>query len=271
MFAACRPKPEPPGRSGCLRRRLPFLPAVCLAISASLAIAACTPGAKDGHQAQDAATSASWVIPALSDDPALLAPAEVQEYRGQLLTARAALPDNSIAGPQHFDPTQYRLEISGLVDRPLSLSYEEVLAFPAVDKVVTLHCVEGWTATMLWTGVLLAELLTRAGVQARASTLLFVCLDGYETTMELSWVYDKNIVLAWATNGLFLEDWNGAPFQLVAEDKWGYKWAKWVSQIRVLAEPDYRGFWESRGFAITGTLGETYSDDIEADSGADRR
>ncbi len=99
-----------------------------------------------------------------------------------------------------------------------------------------------------------------AGADPAADTLVFVCLDGYETTMEVSWARERDIILAWSTNGLPLEAWNGAPFQVAAEDKWGYKWAKWVREIRVLREPGYRGFWESRGYSLGGRVGERYSE-----------
>ena len=195
---------------------------------------------------------------------ATYAPAEVQEYRGQKLTVRSSLRDNSIAGPQYFDPENYRLRISGLVDRPLELSYSEVLAQPAAEKLITLHCVEGWSADLLWTGTLLSGLLDLAGIQDEADTLVFVCLDGYETSMELSHAINNNIILAWATNGLPLGPENGAPFQVAAEAKWGYKWAKWVTEIRVYREPGYKGFWEQRGYSIQGDLWEDFAAPIEA-------
>jgi len=207
----------------------------------------------------DAASAATGQQGRLAANPRQLQPAEVSDYQGQSLSPRAALPDNSIAGPQYPDAVHYRLRISGLVDRPLALRYEEVLAFPVVNKVITLNCVEGWSADLLWTGVLLENLLQAAGWQETADTLIFVCLDGYETTMELAWALERDIILAWATNGLALEPWNGAPFQVAAEEKWGYKWAKWVTEIRVVREPDYRGYWERRGFSVDGTVGWGYS------------
>jgi DMSO/TMAO reductase YedYZ molybdopterin-dependent catalytic subunit len=192
-----------------------------------------------------------------------LEPAEIDEYQGEKLTSRASLRDNSIAGPQYPDYGAYRLVLSGLVDNRLSLSYDEVLALPKAEKLITLNCVEGWSATMLWTGTLLSGILDAAGADPAADTLVFVCLDGYETTMETSHARERDILLAWATNGLPLGPENGAPFQIAAEEKWGYKWAKWVREIRVLREPGYQGYWEKRGFSIGGSIGERSSAPVE--------
>lgn len=232
---------------------------VLAALGAAILSAACgnAPPERGAIVGPEAASAASWTPGAFR-----LEPSEVTEYRGQALTPRSSLPDNSIAGPQGFDLGSYRLRVSGLVKTPLSLGYEQVLALPAAEKLVTLHCVEGWSATMLWTGTTLAGLLDLAGADPVADTLVFVCLDGYETTMELRWARERSVILAWASNGVPLDGTNGAPFQVVAEDKWGYKWAKWVCEIRVLREPGYRGFWESRGYAVGGNLGERFSEPV---------
>lgn len=222
-----------------------------LAIALAMALASCGPAS---GRDPSAVTSPSWTA-----DTVNLESAEISEYRGAKLTPRASLRDNSIAGPQYPDYGAYRLVVSGLVERELSLSYGEVLALPKAEKLITLNCVEGWNATMLWTGTLLSGLLDAAGANPEADTLIFVCLDGYETTMETSHARERNILLAWATNGLPLGPENGAPFQIAAEEKWGYKWAKWVREIRVLREPRYRGYWERRGYSITGNLGEASS------------
>ncbi|HAE23010.1 MAG TPA: oxidoreductase [Spirochaetaceae bacterium] len=237
----------------CGKRRAAFIAA--LALASIMALGSCG-RASDREPA--ALTSPSWTVEMLN-----LEPAEIAEYRGEKLTPRASLRDNSIAGPQYPDYGSYRLVISGLVERRLSLSYEEVLAFQKAEKLITLNCVEGWNAIMLWTGTLLSGLLDAAGADPAADTLIFVCLDGYETTMETSHARERNILLAWATNGLPLGPENGAPFQIAAEEKWGYKWAKWVREIRVLREPGYQGYWEKRGFSVSGFIGERYSAPIE--------
>lgn len=224
------------------------------AFGLAAALVACGEPRPATREADAATAPSAWV--AASE----LEPAEIAEYRGEALTPRASLRDNSIAGPQYADYESYRLDLTGLVGRPLSLSYREVLALPAYEKLITLHCVEGWSATMLWTGTTLAGLLELAQADPRADTLLFICLDGYETTMGIAEAVERSILLAWATNGLPLSPEFGAPFQIAAEEKWGYKWAKWVKEIRVMREPGYRGYWERRGYSVSGELGERSSD-----------
>jgi DMSO/TMAO reductase YedYZ molybdopterin-dependent catalytic subunit len=51
----------------------------------------------------------------------------------------------------------------------------------------------------------------------------------------------------------------GFPFQLAAEDKWGYKWIKWVTKIELSNNPDYRGFWESRGYSNQGDIDKSFT------------
>jgi DMSO/TMAO reductase YedYZ molybdopterin-dependent catalytic subunit len=60
--------------------------------------------------------------------------------------------------------------------------------------------------------------------------------------------------MAYKMNGVDLPAERGFPFQLVAEDKWGYKWAKWITEIELSDDEGFRGYWESRGYSRTGDL-----------------
>ena len=127
-------------------------------------------------------------------------------------------------------------------------TYAEVVAFPAYEKNVTLHCVEGWSADILWRGVRLRDLLDRAGVKPSARTVIFHCDDGYTTSLPLDVVVDKDLLLAYKMNGVDLPSERGFPFEVVAESKYGYKWAKWVTEIELSSDADYLGYWERRGY-----------------------
>jgi DMSO/TMAO reductase YedYZ molybdopterin-dependent catalytic subunit len=177
---------------------------------------------------------------------------EVREYRGEKLDSIRKFEENSIKGPQHVDIGTYKLKIGGLVGNPLSFSYEEILARPAQSKVTIIHCVEGWDVKILWEGVPLSGLLDEAGAKPAANTVIFKSADGYSTSLPLACVREKNILLAFRMNGLTLPEERGFPFQVVAEDKWGYKWAKWVTAIELSDDPDFRGYWESRGYNNNG-------------------
>ncbi|MGA2362286.1 MAG: molybdopterin-dependent oxidoreductase [Candidatus Aminicenantales bacterium] len=173
---------------------------------------------------------------------------EIKEYRGEKLDPIEKFEENSIKGPQHVDIRKYSLKIGGLVDKPVSYSYEQVLSHKAESKVTIIHCVEGWDVKILWEGVPIAELLGEAGPKPTANTVIFKSADGYSTSLPLDYITKKNILLAYKMNGLILPEERGFPFQVVAEDKWGYKWAKWVTAVELTNDPSYKGYWESRGY-----------------------
>ena len=189
-----------------------------------------------------------------SSEPVALEGQEVREYQGENLSSIQAFRENSIAGPQDISLDEYRLEITGLVDEPLALSYDQVLDHRHYSKVVTLDCVEGWSVKILWEGILLEDLLRQAGVEDRAVVAIFHAADGYSSSLPLEYVRNNKIMLAHKMNGVTLPMERGFPFQVVAESKWGYKWVKWVSKIELSDDPDYRGYWESRGYNNDGDV-----------------
>jgi DMSO/TMAO reductase YedYZ molybdopterin-dependent catalytic subunit len=187
-------------------------------------------------------------------EPVTLKPVEVRAYEGADLSSVNDFRENSIKGVQHVDPATYRLEITGLVSSPLSLTLDQVVDRIRYKKVVTLHCVEGWDATILWEGVKVKDLLVAAGYDPKATTLIFTAYDGYTTSHPLAYVTGNDILLAYRMNDIAVPDERGFPFVLVAEDKWGYKWIKWVTKIEVSDDAAFRGYWESRGYNQDGAL-----------------
>ncbi len=177
-----------------------------------------------------------------------LAAVEVREYEGEHLGSLLDFRENSIKGPQQVDIADYRLEVAGLVAEPRNYTYDQVLGFPLHSKVVTIHCVEGWSVKILWEGVLVGDLLDAAGLAPGANTVIFHGYDGYTTSLPLDYVLEHDIMMAHKMNGVVLPPERGFPFQLVAEAKLGYKWAKWITKIEVSDDPSYKGFWESRGY-----------------------
>ncbi len=177
---------------------------------------------------------------------------EIREYKGEKLDPIRNFEENSIQGPQRVDISSYKLKVGGLVSKPLTLSYDQVLARPAFSRVTIIHCVEGWDVKVLWEGVALAALIDDAGAKPAANTVIFRSADGYSTSLPLEYLRTKDLLLAYKMNGLTLPAERGFPFQVVAEDKWGYKWAKWVVAIELASDPNYRGYWESRGYNNNG-------------------
>lgn len=177
---------------------------------------------------------------------------EIKEYQGENLSSVSDFRENSIKGPQDVDINNYVLNIDGLVDKKLSLTYDQVLSHKPYTKIVTLNCVEGWSAKILWEGVLLKDLLNSAGLKTGGNTVIFYAVDGYSSSLSLDYIINNNILLAYKLNGVNLPQERGFPFQVVAEDKWGYKWVKWVNRIEISNDPNYKGYWESTGYNQNG-------------------
>ena len=182
--------------------------------------------------------------------PRMLYPQEIREYQGENLSSISDFRENSIKGPQHINESTYSLTITGLVNKTVELSYNDVInGFQKYQKVITLHCVEGWSVKILWEGFLLKDLLNEAGITPEAVNVIFYAYDGYSTSLPLNFILEKNILIAYKMNGLTLPLERGFPFELVAESKYGYKWIKWITEIELSNNTDYKGFWESRGYS----------------------
>lgn len=182
--------------------------------------------------------------------PPVLQYAEVREYEGQDLSSINDFRENSISGPQYIDLDSYRLNVIGLVENPITLAYDEVInGSQGYQKVVTLYCVEGWDVTLLWEGVLVKDLIERAQALPEAEVVIFHAYDGYTTSLPLDYIVEQDILMAYRMNDVDLPPERGAPFQLVAESRLGYKWIKWITDIELSDDVDYKGFWERRGYS----------------------
>ncbi len=195
-----------------------------------------------------------------SGGPVSLPAVEVRSYQGKDLSSVNDFRENSIKGPQYINESAYRLTVTGLTNTTDVYSYGEVLGrYPHYTKVVTLFCVEGWDATILWEGIQVRDLIRHAGPDPRANTVVFTAHDGYTTSFPLDYLMNRDIIMAYRMNNVTLPAERGYPFQLVAEDKWGYKWVKWIEKIELTDDPAYRGYWEQRGYSNTGDLDKSYS------------
>lgn len=173
---------------------------------------------------------------------------EIQEYEGKLLDPAIGPRDNSITGVQEIDINKYQLKITGLVNNEISLSYQDVLEMTSYQRLITLYCVEGWDATILWEGVLLTDLIDLGEAKSTANTVIFHAEDGYTTSLPYAVIKDRQLILAYKANGIALPNEMGYPFIVVAENKLGYKWARWVTEIELSSEDTYKGYWESLGY-----------------------
>jgi DMSO/TMAO reductase YedYZ molybdopterin-dependent catalytic subunit len=157
------------------------------------------------------------------------------------------------------DIESYRLKISGLVEKPRDYTYDEVVKnHQSYEKVVTLDCVEGWSVIILWKGLLVKDLLAEAKPLPNAKVVIFHAYDGYTTSLPVDYIMNNDILIAYKMNGVTIPPERGFPFELVAESKWGYKWIKWITEIELSDEVNYRGYWESRGYSNSADLDEDF-------------
>ncbi len=148
----------------------------------------------------------------------------------------------------------YRLQIDGLVRRPLSLSLEQLGRLPSRTQITRHDCVEGWSAIGKWTGTPLGGLLRDAGLLASARYIVFHCADDYGAgkyyeSIDLSEAFHPQTILAWGLNGARLPIANGAPLRLRVERQLGYKHAKYVMRIEAVKDlaaigRGRGGYWE---------------------------
>lgn len=157
-----------------------------------------------------------------------------------------------------FDPASWRLEIGGLVDRPQSLTYDELRALPRAEQVSTFHCVTGWTVKDVhWAGVRFRDLLRGASPQPTAAALSFVSAEKpYVDTLTLPEAELPDAMLAYEMDGKPLPREHGAPVRVVIPEMYGYKGVKWVERIELVAVAQ-PGYWEQRGYDTDAWVGHS--------------
>ncbi|MEE4338030.1 molybdopterin-dependent oxidoreductase [Erythrobacter sp.] len=148
----------------------------------------------------------------------------------------------------------WRLAVTGLVDRPLNLSIETLRALPQRVQVTRHDCVEGWSAIGEWTGPQLSTILDAAGVRPEANFVVFRCADTlygrrYYESVDMVDAYHPQTIIAHQLNGENLPEKNGAPLRMRIERQLGYKHAKYLTGIEAVASLDdvgegKGGFWE---------------------------
>jgi DMSO/TMAO reductase YedYZ molybdopterin-dependent catalytic subunit len=134
---------------------------------------------------------------------------------------------------QTVDIAGYHLEVDGLVDRPLALSYEELRQLTPVTRAVLLICPGFFVDNAEWTGVPVKDILTQAGLQPGAKEVHFYSVDGYDQTLTLEEARAEGVILAYQVNGRTLPEKQGYPLRLVIEGKYGSLWVKWLGRIEV--------------------------------------
>ena len=201
-----------------------------------------------------AGTSSSFSQPNQVPAINVLPEIEAEEFQGVLLTPLSVQRNNAVQGTQYVDRESYRLHVTGLLENELDVTYEQLLSLPAYSQVVYMPCVEGWGFYAKWTGFRLTDLFELARLRPNATYVVFHSSDGYSTGLSLDYLINRNVLMAYGINDVTLPADRGFPLQVVAIDKYGYKWAKWVTEVEVV-DKVVAGFWESRGYSNSADVG----------------
>jgi DMSO/TMAO reductase YedYZ molybdopterin-dependent catalytic subunit len=153
---------------------------------------------------------------------------------------------------------QWQLEVDGMVDTPLTLSYADLQAMPPTMLVRDFQCVTGWRVPGVhWQGVAVSELLDRAGVKAGATALRFFSFDGtYTESLTLDQARRPDVIAAYSMLGGPVSTEHGGPVRLYVAPMYGYKSIKWLSRITVTNRVD-PGYWEQQGYSVDGWVGKS--------------
>jgi DMSO/TMAO reductase YedYZ molybdopterin-dependent catalytic subunit len=150
------------------------------------------------------------------------------------------------------DPERWRFSVSGLVERPLTIAWEELLALPMRETLCDMHCVTKWSRyDNTFEGVPVQELLRRAVVRPDARYALVHGEQGYTTNLPLADLDRPENLLALRYSGEPLTPEHGGPVRLLVPHLYLWKSAKWVTGFELL-EDDEAGFWERNGYHMRG-------------------
>jgi DMSO/TMAO reductase YedYZ molybdopterin-dependent catalytic subunit len=136
--------------------------------------------------------------------------------------------------PVEVDLETFRLRVAGAVEKPLSLSFEQLRALPAVRQEITLDCPGFFTDRGVWTGVPVRDLLAMAGLRSGAAKVVFTSLsEDYTSTLSLQDVERDGVLVAYEFDGKPFPVVHGFPLRLTAKDHQGNVWVKWLGEIQV--------------------------------------
>ncbi len=150
-------------------------------------------------------------------------------------------------------PSNWKLTITGQVDKEISFTIDDLKALPAVTEMRTLECISNpvggdLISNALWTGVRFKDLLGQAGVKQGATSLKLESFDGYSTSIPLALGMHDHALLVYAMNGEPLPGEHGAPLRCLWPGRYGMKQPKWIQTITVL-NTDFAGYWEKQGWS----------------------
>ena len=170
--------------------------------------------------------------------------------RFRIYTVTGSLPSRSTA--------EYKLTVGGVVTRPFTLTYDDLVALPPTGLTRDFQCVTGWRVHAVpWVGVKLRDLLDRAGVAAGAKGVTFHSFDGaYTESLTMEQARRDDVIVAYRMEGKGISRAHGGPVRLYVAPMYGYKSIKWLDRITVSKEIE-DGYWEVRGYDRDAWIGRS--------------
>lgn len=166
----------------------------------------------------------------------------------RLLTEPDNFPVLDLGVQPDYNEETFQLQISGLVDKPVTLSLSQIKEMPATDLSADFHCVTRWSKfDVKWKGVAWSEIEKLVSPQSEAKYIIQYGLDGYTTNVPLEDMRKPNVILAYELYGRPLPKEHGAPIRMIIPHLYGWKGSKFLTGIEFVAE-DAPGFWEVRGY-----------------------
>ena len=155
------------------------------------------------------------------------------------------------------DATSWTLTVKGLVNNPLTITYEEIKAMPSVKEYATLQCVSNkiggdLTSTALWKGVRFKDVLQKAQVKPGAKYIAVRCYDGYDVGIPLERGLLEGSILAYEMNLAPLTSEHGYPVRAIVPGLYGMMNPKWITEIE-LVDNVYEGYWARNGWTNVAT------------------
>jgi DMSO/TMAO reductase YedYZ molybdopterin-dependent catalytic subunit len=158
----------------------------------------------------------------------------------------------SYRSPPTIRLNEWSLSFNGLVERPKTLTYEQLVDNSSVSRIVTLECVGNtvggeFISTAEWTGVPLQFLLEEAGMNGQAHNVVFRAADGFSDSIRADRAMRGDVIIAHTMNGVPLPAGHGFPARAIVPGHYGMKSVQWLTEIEVV-DQDYEGYYQQKGW-----------------------